>query len=472
MNTLFERRLRLVHFGCFAGMVLANGANATGAAAIGLAAATLLLLAGSTMRYRRSELHRLATVLLLVPLLVLAHTAFLVWWDPTGAAAHPVWEHLRQQFGTTGGNRSVMRFEAAWETAEAVLPFFLAAAAVPLYRDALHVRQLHRRLTWLGAAFALYGIVQVVLFPTWYFGRNAPYAGSLTGFYVNHNAAAAFLGMTLLAGLAELERAAERIDLRRLPSLILDHRRIGTAERRVLVTAAVVAVQFIALFLTRSRAGSVVGLLAVGAFLALRLPPLLKHNAIRSSSRVKIAAGIAVPMVLLILADRVLYRFDTVGLDDARWCVYPAFWRMALDAWPSGLGLGSVVAAFPSYRRPECGISGYWETAHDSWLEGLLTLGALFPLLVVAVLAVTLPPIWRAWRDGRRSKPIALVALLAAAAMMLHSIVDFPLEIPANAALLALLAVAAVGAAPRPGQRREPLADRPAEAGRRRTVRA
>ena len=451
MNALLESRLRLVHFASFAGVVLLNGANSTASAAVGLAAATLVLIAGSAVPYRRAELHRLTTILLLIPLLLLVHTAVVLWWDPTGTTAHPVWDHLRQQFGTPGGNRSVMRYEAAWEIAETVLPFFFAAAAVPLYRDALHARQFHRRLTWLGAAFALYGIVQIVLFPTWYFGRDAAYAGNLTGFYVNRNAAAALLVMTLLAGLSELERVAERVDLRRIAALIVSRRGTNTAERRVLVTAGLVLIQFVALFLTRSRAGTTVGLLAVAAFLALRLPVLLNRNALRPTAPIKIAGGIAATLFVLILADGVLHRFDTQGVDTSRWCVYPSFWRMTVDAWPWGLGLGGVVAAFPSYRRPECGISGFWETAHDSWLEGLLTLGALFPLSVVAILAVTLPPIWRAWRDGRRSKPIALVALLAAAAMALHSIVDFPLEIPANAGLLATFAVVAVGAAPRPG---------------------
>lgn len=445
------RRLRFAFIASLALVIVCDGgvSYAASASALMLFSALLFLSAAVPLPDPGLRVLRLSALVVAGGLALLA--AIQTRWDPSGAQAHPIWRQLAEQFGALGGTRAITRSQPVWELAGSVVPFVAFAAALPLFRRAPGERGSGHpwsAIAVLGGAFALYGLLQSMLFPTWHFGDRTAYVDSLTGFFVNRNVAAAFLILTSLATLVAVDRDLDRVDPGHWGRLIHGRSRLHAIDRRVLVDVALFALQFSALFLTKSRAGSVVGLLAIAGFVAIRghhrFGAITRRLSWRRSA---IVAGLVLTIVAL-LAGRVALRWDLYGLEDNRWCALPAMVETARTAWPWGVGLGGFETAYAPSRDAACGIIGIWDSAHNDYIQGLTTLGAAFPVIVVALLAAVIPPLVVACRRGLRSRSRALAALLAIAAMALHSIVDFPMEVPANGILLALMIAAALGTPP------------------------
>ncbi|MEY4416698.1 MAG: hypothetical protein RIQ53_3991 [Pseudomonadota bacterium] len=108
-----------------------------------------------------------------------------------------------------------------------------------------------------------------------------------------------------------------------------------------------------------------------------------------------------------------------------------------------GKGAGTFYLRFPAMKQPA--MTGFWDHVHNDYIEiavdtGLVGLG----LLMTAALA-TLVRAVSLLRDNqpRLHRGVGAAALMALVCMGLHSLVDFNLQIPANAgALLVLMALA------------------------------
>ena len=95
-----------------------------------------------------------------------------------------------------------------------------------------------------------------------------------------------------------------------------------------------------------------------------------------------------------------------------------------------GIGLGGFETFYPMRRDPACGIYGEWEYLHSVYLEILLSGGVVFFLFALALI------IWMARlffagymrRRGFRVVPLAGGAVLML--VLLHSILDFSVQIP------------------------------------------
>jgi tetratricopeptide (TPR) repeat protein len=130
-----------------------------------------------------------------------------------------------------------------------------------------------------------------------------------------------------------------------------------------------------------------------------------------------------------------------------------AIWSDALTAagrhFPAGSGLGTFAFAFrrsaPYFPRQTV------DHAHCDWLEFLVELGLAGALFLAGSIGLTL---FRCCRRPRGDSsdpldPIRVACLLGTGAILLHSSVDFPLQIPALAALFSALLGCAAGLASR-----------------------
>ncbi|MEK7810829.1 MAG: O-antigen ligase family protein, partial [Pseudomonadota bacterium] len=104
-----------------------------------------------------------------------------------------------------------------------------------------------------------------------------------------------------------------------------------------------------------------------------------------------------------------------------------------------GSGGGSFHAVYPRYR-PETIVS-YYDHTHEDYLElaadtGLVGLG-LLGLLVVMSLWVALTALYR--RRDPLMRGMAFASVMGTIALLIHSTVDFNLQIPANAALFMVI---------------------------------
>jgi len=116
------------------------------------------------------------------------------------------------------------------------------------------------------------------------------------------------------------------------------------------------------------------------------------------------------------------------------WQDYPLF----------GAGAGSWYSVFPRYRGGDTG-QGFYEHAHNDYLEFLAEYGILGMVLPASVVTLALRNVIVAQRRRRSqlAKGIGFAALMAITAMLIHATVEFNLQIPAYAAtFMVILATA------------------------------
>ncbi len=215
------------------------------------------------------------------------------------------------------------------------------------------------------------------------------------------------------------------------------------------------------LFVTRSRAGIVLG--ALGALLLIVLMIVAYRR--RHSGGVGRVGLFAVVLfglgTVLALSQVPWHRLGKdFGLDkgaangskvwgtETRLEAYEATYQMWKDAPVLGWGAGSFRYVFPDYQaqsellsKLEVGKKFHWEHAHNDWLEALAELG----LVGFAFLAAGL--IWcasRLWVWRKQVSHGHLMALGGAGIVLAHAGVDFVLHNPAVLLGCAMLIVGAL----------------------------
>lgn len=114
-------------------------------------------------------------------------------------------------------------------------------------------------------------------------------------------------------------------------------------------------------------------------------------------------------------------------------------WNRTLDAiaatFPLGTGLGTFTGVYVIHENPALVTVAWVNHAHNDYLELLLETGLPGLLLTVAFLTWFVVQAVRVWR-APFSSLFAKAATIAAAAMLAHSIVDYPLRTTAMAVVL------------------------------------
>lgn len=248
---------------------------------------------------------------------------------------------------------------------------------------------------------------------------------SAVGFFANRNHQAAFL----VVGLAMTPLAIT----------------IGSRETRsglraaALIAAGVEVILVVGIGVTRSRAGVLVGLpvLVLAPLIAMRMSR--DRGVRRAASGLVIAALIGAALVGGFASAGLIERFETPMSSEARVQTVPAIRRAAALYFPAGSGLGSFDPVYRGVEPLGSVTSHYLNHAHDDALELLVEAGAPGIAVLVAFL------VWWVWLTvavwARRSSSggsVAASASLAIAALLFHSLVDYPLRTTALASVFAL----------------------------------
>jgi putative inorganic carbon (hco3(-)) transporter len=136
-----------------------------------------------------------------------------------------------------------------------------------------------------------------------------------------------------------------------------------------------------------------------------------------------------------------------------------------------GWGLGTFPTVYPSYRSFYTNL--FVNEAHNDYAQllvetGLVGFGLMLWFLVRLYRSVS--PTSRRW-EFKWDGAVSLAALLGCTGLLLHSLVDFNLQIPANAALFYVLC--GLAASPLPKLSKSPSRTRrDSESGGRRTHRS
>ncbi|NOU01312.1 MAG: O-antigen ligase family protein [Gallionella sp.] len=289
-----------------------------------------------------------------------------------------------------------------------------------------------------------------------FFIKKEAYLGFATGTFVNRNHLAGYLEMILAIGIGLMMASASsatkkrtwRQYLRMLINLLLSQK---------LVLRLMLAMMVIALVLTRSRMGNTAffsSMLVAGLIFLLMLR--VQSGSFGEMFSRRETRGTVILLCSLMLidlfivgawfgvekvvarieqssvlhdADRVEVSLNTIKL----WQDYPLL----------GSGGGSFYAAYPRYRPATIG--AFFDHTHEDYLEiaadtGLVGLG-LLGLAVAMSFVVALVALKR--RRDPLMRGMAFASMMGMIALMIHSTVDFNLQIPANAAtFMVILALA------------------------------
>jgi O-antigen ligase len=200
--------------------------------------------------------------------------------------------------------------------------------------------------------------------------------------------------------------------------------------------------------------GGAIFLLLVGlalnhslAGIGLGIPVLVASLFVRApiqQGRTKLGlAAVAVVMLVAVAAmfagpmENNLTASGADRLSSSRYTSFSNGLRAASDHFPVGSGFGTFASVYPSYENPAMVDRWYINHVHNDYIELALEAGAAGIVLMVAFLlwwAIRAIAVWRAPTIDAFGR----AATIASAAMLAHSVVDFPLRTSALAAVFAM----------------------------------
>lgn len=226
-------------------------------------------------------------------------------------------------------------------------------------------------------------------------------------------------------------------------------RAAGHDRWKAIVAIAVIPLFLLVILATGSRAGLLLGAMAIaaGAFLVrsslvreFRVLPRWAAISIVTALVGALAGAVLLSITLgrAIAIDRV---FDLAATDDLRSRALPSVIEALLRYFPAGTGFGTFDPVYRIGEPYELLQPQYFNHAHNDWLEivldgGIAGVGLLLGAIVWSAIAAIRA--WRAKRDGRTLNGAAVVGLTLLA---LSSTVDYPARTPMFMALIIILGV-------------------------------
>jgi len=325
-----------------------------------------------------------------------------------------------------------------------LLAFFLIGWLV--FRTVTRRRQIFRLVTILvgmGVFQALYGLFELSNeSPRLLFYRKVHNLDSVTGTFVNRNHLSGYLEMIIPLAIGLI---IARIDLSSFSRLSWREKTLRFSEKGFSVNLLLglgIVVMAIAIVFSKSRSG--VFVLALVFLLFFGMVSLFFEMSGPQRKGIRVFLRTLFIVILLLSfglgIDATLKRF---ALDDLLHERRPMYWAYALHTFSDypllGTGLGTFGALAPRLEGRSGPIS--IEHAHNDYLEYLSELGVLGSALLCGGILSLIVISWRAWRSRRHPevKGLALGGLISLVAILVHSLTDFNLHIPANMVLFSVI---------------------------------
>lgn len=249
--------------------------------------------------------------------------------------------------------------------------------------------------------------------------------GIVQASFVNRNNYATYAAFGVLANLA--------VYLRLMSKQGSTNRKLEAFFTRGWIFAVGLLLCLGALSLTQSRAGGMAALFGLVVFL------LAWRRDRRNWDPIMLLVLLAVLIFIgATSATGLLERLISTDATEGRFAVYPAILAAIQDRPLLGHGIGAFHEAFRPYIPPEAAF-GEWVRAHSTYLE--LAFGLGIPAAAAVLLAQALIS-WQIWRGTvirRNDRVFSCFALGCIATAALHSGFDFSLQMPATAALFAVI---------------------------------
>ena len=366
--------------------------------------------------------------------------------SPEAAALHASTQGLA---GIAGGNTLSLDLHASivsWSKSLAYVLGFVLTILLVTSRE--RARQFAFALVWWAFAMAVYGIfAHLTNVSHIWLGTEINHGSQASATYANRNHFAGFLEMTLaigigllIAGLRDSKPQTWTQFLKRTLEWIF------SPKMRLRL---ILCVMVIALVTTRSRMGNT-------AFFASMLVAgvvglALSRHATRSTV-ILLVSLIAIDLFIVgswfgveKLAHRIeqttIVKTATPGAQSVEERAEPAAYGLELikDYPLVGAGPGSWYVAFPKYRGAD--IINFFDYAHNDYVQFAAESGLIGAAMLALMVAWTLVIALRAQylRRDPLMRGLSFASIMGVTAILIHSSVDFNLQIPANAMLFMVL---------------------------------
>jgi len=327
--------------------------------------------------------------------------------------------------------RTVYRYQTF---ADALLYFSygtLAFLAIQTIKRGSHIRKLAVVFTMYGTAVALFALLQSITSNGKVYWMWTPeFGGWIYGPYVNHNH---------YAGLMELL----------IPIPLVASLTSFLQGRDKILAASAAALMAGTIFLSGSRGGMLALVVEIGVMIGVLT---LQKRGAKSGLILGAFLVILFGLIAWIGGGEIASRLGTIGsearheLDGGmRLGIDRDGLRMFAHRPFLGWGLGTFPVIYPEFRS--FSTTFFVNEAHNDYVQLIAEMGIAGFAVMIWFLVAFYRGAARKWKNWEVSAngALALAALLGCTGILVHSFLDFNLQIPANAALFYTLA--ALGAA-------------------------
>ena len=306
------------------------------------------------------------------------------------------------------------------------------------------------RPQWLAAALILGTVLGIALgalqvagssgdTPVWYLYQETN-VGKAVGFFANADHMATLLIITI-PFLVAIPTAMKASSVQRYSAALA-------------IAAGLGLVVVVGLALNGSLAGYGLAVPVLAASLLILLPPQSPLRTWVAGAAALLLVGAVVALETTSIGAGKLGEHATSSVE-SRAQILSTTTRAIRDFMPLGSGLGSFRNVYPLYEQAQQVTITFVVHAHNEYAELALELGIPGIILMLLFFAWWIVAVWRVW-SSVEGGPFARAAAIASAAMLAHSVVDFPLRTAAIAVCFAMcLALLADGRAAPPKESKE-----------------
>ena len=321
--------------------------------------------------------------------------------------------------------------------------FFLGFLIIKTVTRRHQVMRIVTVLIVMGILEAFYGLFELYnKNPRILFYEKVHYLDSVTGTFVNRNHLSGYLEMVISLCIGLI---IARMDLGSLAGLRWREKLLRLSEKglgtNILLSLGVV-IMSVAVIFSKSRSG--VSLLVFAFILFFGLSMLFIRGTVHQKSWIRKFLTIIFLFILFIALyvgiDANLERF---ALDKILQAERPVVWANTFTIFSDyplfGTGLGTFASIYPAYEDSKEFFR--YSHAHNDYLEYLAELGIFGFIFLAGGILILLINSFLVWKERRHPwvKGLALGGLVAVTCMLIHSVTDFNLQIPANMVLFSVV---------------------------------
>jgi O-antigen ligase len=338
---------------------------------------------------------------------------------------------------------SIIPAHTLQESLEIFSYLFLGFLIIKTVTTRRQIMRIFSVLVAMGAFEAFYGLFELWnKNPRILFYRKVHTLDSVTGTFVNRNHLSGFLEMIIPLAIGLI---IARIDLFSFSGLTWKQKLLRLSEKglagNVLITMAIVLMSLGIIF-SKSRSG--VAILIITFLLFFELTILFLSGSKQRKKWIRVFLG----SLFLIITIISLYvgigaTIERFSLDNLLREQRPTFWANALRIFLRfplfGSGLGTFTSLYPDVEQDGILVRAFH--AHNDYLEYLSELGLLGMSLLLGGILFLAVKSFLVWRERKHPevKGLALGGIVSVVSILIHSLTDFNLHIPANMLLFSVV---------------------------------